>query len=75
MDSLAWVYFRQDKLKKAWATIIQAVALETGDATIWEHYGDIAAAMGNRAEATKGYKKALSLEPTAERIRQKIEKP
>ncbi len=76
VDSLAWVYFRQGKLKKAWATINQAVALEPGDPTIWEHYGDIAAAQGNTAEAARGYKKALALEtPNAERIRQKLEKP
>ena len=33
------------------------------DPTIWEHYGDIARAMGKREEAIKGYTEAIARKP------------
>ena len=59
LDSVAWVYFKQGKLDKAWETIGFAVDAMNDDPTIWEHYGDIAAAMGNIKQARKGYNYSL----------------
>ncbi len=62
-DSLAWVYFKLNRLKEAWTEIRRAIGLMDDDATVWEHYGDIANALGKKAAALTGYKNALKLEP------------
>lgn len=61
LDSLAWVYYRQGKLKLAWLEIKRAVELSGNDPVIWEHYGDIASAHRLPSEARKGYTKSLRL--------------
>jgi tetratricopeptide (TPR) repeat protein len=61
IDSLAWVYYKQKRIKLAWAEIKRAVELVDSDPVIWEHYGDIARALNLMAEARKGYSRALEL--------------
>ncbi|WP_457571893.1 tetratricopeptide repeat protein [Desulfovulcanus sp.] len=62
LDSLAWVYFKQNKIKKAWQEINRAIQFTPDDPTIWEHYGDIAKAINKPDLALRGYKKALEFE-------------
>lgn len=72
IDSLAWVLFKRGEAQKAWQHIRHAAALIPEDPTVWEHYGDIAAALGKTKEARTGYEKALDLSsPNAEAIRQR----
>ncbi len=61
IDSLAWVYYRQKNYPAAWKTIRKALSINEQESTLWEHYGDIANAMGKKNEARKGYSKALEL--------------
>jgi tetratricopeptide (TPR) repeat protein len=73
IDSLAWVYYKMGRLEQAWEEIQRAVA-SLNDATLWEHYGDIAKALGKKDQARRGYRKALELESEhAERVRSKLE--
>lgn len=73
IDSLAWVYFKQGKHHDAWREIRRAVAQALVDPTIWEHYGDIAAAVGDKEEARKGYRKALEQKSEhPDRVRKKL---
>jgi len=68
LDSLAWVHFKTKNYAKAWENIRYAVDIVDKDPTIWEHYGDIARAMGKKKEARKGYTRSLkfkSLNPDA----------
>lgn len=74
VDSLAWVYFKQDKNKRAWQEIKRAVQLVDSDPVIWEHYGDIARALNYVFEARRGYEKALKLEgENAQSVRAKLD--
>lgn len=76
LDSLAWAYFKAGKLQEAWKTINQAISVGVPDPTIWEHYGDIAAATGRKQLARNGYRKALSMNPQdPEAIKVKLAKP
>ncbi len=59
LDSLAWVHFKKGELGRAWENINYAVDIVEDDPTIWEHYGDIAAALGEKKEAAKGYNYSL----------------
>lgn len=78
IDSMAWVQFRLGHVQEAWSLIQQAVVNPKGqpveDPVIWEHYGDIALALGNKAEARKGYENALRYEhKKPETIRKKLQ--
>jgi tetratricopeptide (TPR) repeat protein len=77
VDSLAWAQFHSGQLDEAWANIRKAVGLEGGeDAVIWEHYGDIALARGNRAEAMRAYARALEQgHDQPDHIRDKMNRP
>ncbi|UZP68480.1 tetratricopeptide repeat protein [Desulfovibrio mangrovi] len=64
IDSLAWVHFKLGNLEQAWDAINRTIALGAKDPIIWEHYGDIAKAMGRKTDARKGYREALKLNPS-----------
>ncbi|MDR2604134.1 MAG: tetratricopeptide repeat protein [Desulfovibrio sp.] len=59
VDSLAWVQYRLGRYEEAWASIKRCVGLGGDDAVIWEHYGDIALAVGRKDEAAHGYRQAV----------------
>lgn len=63
VDSLAWVHYRLGNLEEAWAAINRCISLGGDEPAIWEHYGDIARAMGKREEAVKGYTEAIARKP------------
>jgi tetratricopeptide (TPR) repeat protein len=63
VDSLAWVQYRQGKFHEAWESINRSIGLGGDEATIWEHYGDIALALKRKDEAIKGYTEALARDP------------
>ncbi|THB66174.1 MAG: hypothetical protein D6E12_11165, partial [Desulfovibrio sp.] len=74
VDSLAWVFFRMGELDQAWSEIQRAVTMVDDDPVIWEHYGDIAAALGLDEEARKGWEKALDGDPeNPAAIREKLD--
>ncbi len=73
LDSVAWVHFKAKNLDKAWEYIRYAIDVVQSDPVIWEHYGDIAAAVGNTKEARKGYNAALKLNnPTPDAVKKKL---
>ncbi|MFV0420761.1 tetratricopeptide repeat protein [Oleidesulfovibrio sp.] len=76
LDSLAWVHFKLGNTEQAVKHIEQAVATQGGDdATIWEHYGDIALKAGNKNKAIKAYRKAIKLgAKNPDVLKSKIEK-
>jgi tetratricopeptide (TPR) repeat protein len=75
LDSVAWVHFKRKDFEKAWEYIGYAVDVVDTDPTIWEHYGDIAAAMGKAKAARKGYNYALKYHsPEADAVREKLKK-
>lgn len=63
IDSLAWVQYRMGKYNEAWASINMAIDAGGDAATIWEHYGDIALAVGKKDEAARGYASAIAKNP------------
>ena len=74
LDSLAWAHFRRNEIEEAWTLIRRATDLpDGGDPAIWEHYGDIANALGLKDEARLGWERALNLDhPHPETIRNKL---
>ncbi len=75
LDSLAWVYYKSERYKKAWKTINKAIDKEEQDPIIWKHLGDIACKLDKKEQAVKAYKKALDLEiENPEKIEKKLNK-
>jgi tetratricopeptide (TPR) repeat protein len=74
LDSVAWVHYKLKDYPQAWENIGYAVDIVDSDPTIWEHYGDIAKAMGKKSEARKGYRNSLKFKtPNPETIRKKLQ--
>lgn len=74
LDSLAWVYYKMGKYSLAWTEIKKAAAKQSKDATIWEHYGDIAQKIGDLKQAAFGYRKCLEFSPeNQEDVKKKLE--
>ncbi|MGL4721929.1 MAG: tetratricopeptide repeat protein [Desulfovibrionaceae bacterium] len=72
VDSLAWLYYREELYQKAWNLIQQAKDMDITSSEIWEHYGDIAKKTGRKQDAKYGYKKALELAPNNKEITKKF---
>ena len=73
IDSLAWAHFHRGEYEKAWEAIQQCLNLAAEDAIVWEHYAEIALAMGKKNEAIKGFTEALKLEPeNADELAEKL---
>jgi Flp pilus assembly protein TadD len=60
LDSLGWVYFKENKLVEAEATLHKAVEREGHDATIHSHLGDIYAKTGRPDLAAMEWEKSLT---------------
>jgi Flp pilus assembly protein TadD len=60
LDSLGWIYFRENKLTEAEATLRQAVTRESHDATIRSHLGDVLAKSGRMDLAAIEWEKSLN---------------
>ncbi len=63
IDSMAWVFFRLHQPEKALPLALQAITLnEEPDATLYEHLGDIYAALQQPEQAREAYQKSVALE-------------
>ncbi|HWX19991.1 MAG TPA: tetratricopeptide repeat protein [Candidatus Binatia bacterium] len=74
LDSLGWVLFKLDRPKEALGYILKAIELskkEEEDATLYEHLGDVYAALKEPGKAREAWTKSLSLEPN-EAVRKKL---
>ena len=63
VDSLAWVQYRLGRYQQAWESISRCLDMGLDDPTIWEHYAEIALALGKKEEARRGFENALSHDP------------
>lgn len=60
LDSLGWIYFKQNKTADAEATLRKAVARESHDPTILSHLGDVYAKRGRTDLAAAEWEKSLA---------------
>lgn len=75
LDSLAWVLFKQNQPEAALSQIEKAVSLsEEPDATLFDHLGDICAALKKTDRAREAWRKSLELEKN-EQIQKKLNQP
>ena len=72
LDSLAWVLFRKGRVKDARALLEKAVLLPEGlsDPTVWDHLGDTAFRLGDKARAKEAWAAAVKQYETTHMGRQ-----
>ena len=64
LDSLAWVHFKLGNPKEGLSWMKKCIEYSTEpDPTLFEHLGDIHAALGQKPEAEEAWKKSLKIEP------------
>jgi len=67
LDSLGWVLYKLGKPKDALPWMQQALDhSEEPDPTLYDHLGDIYAALQQTAKAKEAWQKSLSLEPNSQ---------
>jgi len=72
LDSLGWVLFKLNQPQEALKYELKAVELSSEpDATVYDHLGDIYAALNQTAKAREAWTKSLSLEPN-EQVHKKL---
>ena len=59
LDSMGWIYYRQNKLEQAETTLRQAVERDSHDPTIHSHLGDVYAKLGRNELAAAEWEKSL----------------
>ncbi len=73
LDSLGWVLFKLDQPKEALPYVLKALQLsKEPDPALFDHLGDIYAAMQETDKAREAWQKSLALEPNKD-IRKKLE--
>ncbi len=60
LDSLGWIYYKQNKLNEAEATLRRALQRESHDATIHSHLGDVYSKTGRADLAAAEWEKSLA---------------
>ena len=73
IDSLGWVYYRQNRFAEAVPVLERALRLEPTDPVVVDHLGDAYWAVGRERDAEFQWRRTLSLEPD-EDIRLRVEK-
>lgn len=77
LDTIGWIHFRRGEYDAALARISEAIAVRTAqDASVgpvlYDHLGDVLAAMGRTAEAADAWRAALREDPTLSAIQDKL---
>lgn len=75
LDTYAWVFYKRKEYTMAQLYIEMAIKNERHPSSdIYDHYGDILLAVGNKQEALKQWKKALELDAGNKDLLEKVEK-
>lgn len=75
LDTYAWVFYKRQEYTMAQLYIEMALKNEKRPSSdIYDHYGDILLAIGNKKEALAQWKKALELDAGNQSLLEKIEK-
>src|SRR5262249_15121845 len=75
IDSLGWAYYQQGRYGDAVRELRRAVELtrDKEDAVIYDHLGEAYLKMGDEPSALAAWEKSLTLDPTNDSVRQKVQ--
>ncbi len=72
LDSYAWVLFKLGRYDEALVQMKEALKHDESDAILYDHQGDIYAALTSHELARESWEKALEIEPDNEEIKAKL---
>lgn len=72
LDTLGWIYYRQERYADALDAIKQAYAIYGNDPVIADHLGDVHAALGQTEQAIAAWNLSLSLDPSNREVMDKL---
>lgn len=72
LDTLGWIYFKQNRLDKALSLLERALKALPEDPVITEHYGDVLEKLGRIEDATRYWKQSYTLNSTNTVLRNKL---
>ena len=71
IDSLGWFYFKKNNFKQAQVELEKAACLMS-DPVIYEHLGDVYLKLGNLENVKLNWEKSLKLDPTQDKVKEKL---
>ncbi len=75
IDSLGWLFFKQEKYEAALTELLRAPeALPEPDAVVFDHIGDAYEKLGRKTEAVLYWQKAAQLDPENSVLAEKLDK-
>jgi tetratricopeptide (TPR) repeat protein len=75
IDSLGWLYFKQNRFEEALTELLRAAELlPEPDPVVFEHIGDACDKLGRKAEAVLYWQKALQLNPHDKELSARLDK-
>ncbi|TFH16285.1 MAG: tetratricopeptide repeat protein [Lentisphaerales bacterium] len=72
VDTLGWIYFKQQQYEEALVEIERAISLLPDDPTVTDHLGDVFMALKRPDEALKCWQSSFLLDPDNESVEQKL---
>src|SRR3989449_7465043 len=73
LDSLGWVLFKLNQPKEALGHLLKAIELsKEPDATVFDHLGDVYAALKEPDKAREAWRKSLDLE-ASDQVKKKLQ--
>lgn len=72
IDTLGWIYFRQQQYEEARVQIERAISLLPDDPTVTDHLGDVFMALDRPDEALKFWQDSFILDPDNKAVEQKL---
>lgn len=74
LDTIGWIHFKLGNYDKAIEFIRMAMEEDESNAILMDHLADVYAKMDNKEKAIEYWQKALELDPTIEKVNEKLEK-
>lgn len=72
LDTIGWIYFKQNKLDQAQSYIEASLNISKNNAVVLEHLGDVLLKANQPENALKYYNRALELDKNNQRLKAKV---
>lgn len=72
LDTRGWIYFKQEEYDQAKIWLSKALEMGLESASVFDHYGDVAAQLGDLETARQYWQKAFDLAPDNASLREKL---
>ena len=72
LDTIGWIYYKQNNFKKAQYYIEASLKINKDNAVVLEHLGDVLMKINRSSDAKDLYRRALSLDKSNQRLKGKV---